>query len=135
MKTLQRFDMNCENPSQDKKKGPDTDMTTFIKGFRRFGNDVVSCFTRGYCYWFSVILSLRFPGGTICYSTMNHYVYRYKGRLYDITGDCTDEWNNGYLTVWEEYKRLENGSGHLKRLIECCILKSSEEGSHNPKII
>lgn len=104
----------------------DINIDTFIKGFRIFGNDVISCFTRGYCYWFSFILNVRFPGGIICYSTMNHYVYKYKGRLYDITGDCTDEWNNRFLYTWEEYMRMESGSRHLKRLMECCILKNND---------
>lgn len=122
MKTSQRL---IKKYSQQE-KAEDTEITKFIEGFKSFGHDVVSCFTRGYCYWFSFILNTRFPGGTICYNTMNHYVYRYEGRLYDITGDCTEEWDNGFLYTWDEYTEMESGSCHLNRLIQCCILKNSD---------
>lgn len=40
------------------------------------------------CYYFSVILQNRFPGGTICYlPRTGYFAYRYMGRYYDAEGE------------------------------------------------
>jgi hypothetical protein len=102
------------------------DIETFIKDFRGYGtgNEIIECFTQGHCYWFAFILSNRFPEGEIYYNTMNHFIFKYNNRLYDITGDCTDKWDNEYLYSWNEYQKLENGSEHLSLLEQCCIYKN-----------
>lgn len=102
------------------------DIETFIKDFRNYetGKEIIERFTQGYCYWFAYILINRFPDGEIYYNTMNHFVFKYNNRLYDITGDCTDKWDNEYLYDWNEYQKKEKDSEHIKLLEHCCINKN-----------
>ena len=42
----------------------------------------------GNCLWFSLILKKRFPGGRIYYLPVpGHFIYKYKGKFYDWTGE------------------------------------------------
>lgn len=104
----------------------ETDIESFIKDFKNFGtsNEIIECFTRGNCYWFAFILKNRFQNGQIYYNTMNHFVFKYKNKLYDITGECTNKWDNEGLYNWDKYKKIENNSKYIKLLEHCCIYKN-----------
>ena len=96
----------------------------FIHNFKNFGTgeEIIDCFSNGNCFWFAYILQSRFPFGIIYYTPIdNHFVYKYFDRLYDITGDCTDNYDN--IISWEDYQVKELGSSHLDKLIEDCIFK------------
>ena len=97
----------------------------FIKRFVGGSEDIIDKFSNGYCYWFSVLLKNRFPEDEIYYNSLNHFVFKYENKLYDITGDCTEKWNNKYLYNWNDYIQLEKGSSHLKGLIKNTILKEN----------
>ena len=66
----------------------------FIHQFNAFGDDVRKCFSYGMCYHFSHILGFRFRDeDTHClYDPVNnHFATQINGRIYDITGDITEE--------------------------------------------
>ena len=72
----------------------------FIAEFSLHGNrqQVIECFTQGYCYWFAYILQGRFieffRDTAIMYDDIaNHFGCLIDGRIYDITGDVTDKYN------------------------------------------
>lgn len=98
----------------------------FIKDFKSFGTskEIIDCFTKGYCYWFAYILKTRFPKGDIYYNMIDHFVFKYNDKLYDITGDCTILWNNEYLIAWNELLEKEKGSSYLNSLFQNTILKN-----------
>lgn len=86
----------------------------FIKQFRDFGPQVVDCFSNGMCYQFMTILRKRF--GPFCTTpvydeTLNHFATEIDGRIYDITGDITDNqeyhWKRWTTVVAEDYRRSE----------------------------
>ena len=59
---------------------------------------VITTFTQGCCYWFAYILCRRFESPfnntDIAYDPIvNHFGCRINGRVYDITGDCTDQYS------------------------------------------
>lgn len=57
--------------------------------------------TNGNCYYFAIILSARFPSGKILYDPiMGHFLFRYKGKVYDYNGEHED--NADYLE-WAHY--------------------------------
>lgn len=98
----------------------------FIQGFKNFGTgeQIIDCFSNGNCFWFSYILKARFPYGEICYFPIyNHFVYKAFNRIFDITGDCTTNYDTSQMISWSEYQIKELGSSHLDRLIDDCILK------------
>lgn len=69
----------------------------FIKQFKSMNKQHVleNTFTKGYCYYFAIIMQTRFPGGKIMYdSDYAHFVYQYKNKLYDITGNVTNQYTN-----------------------------------------
>lgn len=97
----------------------------FIEGFTNYGtgDEIIGCFTDGYCYWFAYILNERF-NGRICYIPVdNHFVFTNGDRLYDITGDCTKNYKDKEVIDWDVYKYREFGSTHLYKLIDDCIFK------------
>lgn len=66
----------------------------YIEQFRAFGPQVVDCFSNGMCYHFMTILQKRF--GPFCTTpmyddVMNHFATKIDDRIYDITGDVTDD--------------------------------------------
>lgn len=81
----------------------------FIKRFHPESEDVVDVFTCGCCYWFAFILRHRFftdDSEIMIDKVMNHFGTRIGDRVYDITGDVTDEY---FWTPWcfvddEKYK-------------------------------
>lgn len=82
---------------------------------RRFTKDCD--WISGNCYYFSLILKDRFPGGTIYYDVIDgHFVFLYKGKYYDWTGivhlkDCLVEWNK-----FAEYDNMQK-----ERIVEDCL--------------
>lgn len=89
-------------------------VTAFIN--RRFKTDCH--WLDGNCYYFSLILSDRFPGGCIYYDViLGHFVYFYEGKYYDWSGETQPE---GYLVEWskfDEYDSLQKNS-----IIEGCLM-------------
>lgn len=109
-------------------KYEEIEIDEFIQQFRLFGtsSEIVECFTNGFCYWFAYILKARFPKGDIYYHAWDHFVFKYNGKLYDITGDCTNTWDSEYLIKWDELLKKEEGSGYLNSIIQNTILKNRE---------
>lgn len=89
------------------------------KFLRRFhiGGDVDTVFTCGCCYWFAVILCLRFQEkARMMYDQVeNHFVTEIDGRMYDITGDVTGKYN---VEPWDEL----DDSSLKKRIIRDCVM-------------
>lgn len=103
------------------------------KTILNFINNFKSCketFLCGMCYWFAHILQARF-GGTMMYAPVdNHFVQKIGGRIYDVSGDVTDDYGSSTdLIPWfamEAYdKRL------YQRIVRDCILKA-EGKKHVP---
>lgn len=92
-----------------------TDVSAFLRRFHD-SNDVDTVFTCGCCYWFALILHCRFPESTIMYDQVaNHFVTQIKGRLYDVTGDVTEQYD---VTPWAEL----DDTLLKRRIIRDCIL-------------
>ena len=108
----------------------ETEVTEFIKGFTQFevGDCLKNTFTQGYCYYFSLILRERFPGGSIVYiPVMGHFSYLLQGNLYDITGKIETE---------EKYYDFENYPDYLQkqRIVRDCILKKEYDYASQKEI-
>ena len=99
----------------------------FIARFTNNGKrqEVIDCFTSGCCYWFAEILWNRFAlevvntNCDIVYDPIiNHWGCRIDYRIYDITGDITD--NKEYC--WENWNKFMFQDISLtKRLLRDCI--------------
>ena len=107
--------------TQEKDLFPDVLM--FIGRFSTDGNktrqEVVECFTRGCCWWFAYILKHRFlfecdPEIMVDY-VANHFGCKIQERVYDITGDVTEQYK------WEPWQDCSDES-LKKRISECCIM-------------
>ena len=85
----------------------------FIK--RRFS---VDCnWMNGNCYYFSLILKDRFPGGTIYYDVIyGHFMYGINGKFYDWTGETIPK---GQLVEWAKMDKYD--SLVRQRVYEGCI--------------
>lgn len=71
------------------------DIPTFLKRFHDY-NDVDTTFTHGCCYWFAMILMLRFANyhPQMMYDQIdNHFGVKLGEKVYDITGDITTKYN------------------------------------------
>lgn len=99
----------------------------FIARFTNNGKrqEVINCFTSGCCYWFAEILWNRFvlevvnTNCDIVYDPIiNHWACQIDDRIYDITGDITD--NKEYC--WENWNKFMFQDISLtKRLLRDCI--------------
>lgn len=97
----------------------------FIDRFTQNGKlkEVECVFKTGCCFWFASILYIRFKdehGAEIVYDPiLNHFACRINERIYDITGDITDEiiydWHS-----WDEYSELDELE--TNRIVKYCIL-------------
>jgi hypothetical protein len=100
-----------------------TKINNFIKQFRDFGPDVVNCFSNGMCWYFTVILRERFGEEyKVVYDPIiNHFALEIYGRIYDITGDITEnsEYNWKY---WDEF--IQEDVMLAQRICRDCILKA-----------
>ena len=90
----------------------------FIEWFRK--PDTIEVFTNGMCYWFAKILELRF-GGEILYATSyGHFVCRIDGRLYDVTGDVSNQYVEGLIS-WNDMPEYDELL--YERLVRDCVRK------------
>jgi hypothetical protein len=92
------------------------EVSNFLQRFHSDNNvDVV--FTCGCCYWFALILYLRFQGRSrIMYDQVeNHFVTEIDGRIYDITGDVTGKYQ---VEPWDEL----DDSSLKRRIVRDCIM-------------
>ena len=93
----------------------------YIKQFRNLGAE--NCFANGMCYHFTVLLRQRFGSAhcSILYDQVaNHFATLIEGRIYDITGDITE--NQEYH--WERWSDVRQKDHALeKRIRRDCILK------------
>lgn len=112
------IDKVLEWKSINEEVGTTGNILDFIQGFNKNeNNDVLKkTFTQGYCYYFSVILRERFPGGTIVYAPiMGHFLYKIQGKLYDITGEVEVDTYHDF-EIYPDYLQKE-------RIIRDCVLK------------
>lgn len=86
----------------------------FIKQFQDFGPQVVDCFSNGMCYQFMIILRKRFESFCtipVYDEVINHFATQIDDRIYDITGDITDDpqyhWKQWTTVIAEDYKHSE----------------------------
>lgn len=97
----------------------------FIRQFRDLGAE--NTFSNGMCYYFTIILRRRFGSSNcpIMYDQVaNHFATEIEGRIYDITGDITD--NPEYH--WERWSDVKKQDPALAKIIRRdCILKIPDE--------
>ena len=94
----------------------------YIHQFSVYGPEVVECFSRGMCYQFTLIMCARFGHSArrVYDPVINHFAVEIDGRIYDITGDITD--NKRYVwEYWDTYQYKD--SLHTKRIIRDCFRK------------
>ena len=100
----------------------------FIDGFSNHGDrkEVIECFTLGYCFWFAYILHGRFSSETKCaimYDDIeNHFGCRIDNKVYDITGDVTNQYD------WVEWTSIKDKDiNHWKHIIRDCVKKEERK--------
>ena len=77
----------------------------FINQFTAFGPDVRRCFSHGMCYHFATILMMRFRDEHVALlidTENHHFAARINDRIYDVTGDITEE----TIYSWIEWNTL-----------------------------
>ena len=92
------------------------EVTGFIARFRKLSktDEIITVFTCGCCYWFAHILCARFGGSMMYDPVANHFAAGIGGRVYDITGDVTDQ----YVCIpWSSF----NDPIEKQRIEDCCI--------------
>ena len=90
----------------------------FLSRFHYYGNNINDVFTLGCCYWFALILLLRFAkeDAEIMYDqVMCHFGTKINDRVYDITGDVTDRYQ------WIPWSEVDDELLR-KRIIRDCIM-------------
>ena len=95
-----------------------TEIQGFLKRFHS-ANDVDTVFTQGCCYWFAMILFVRFirENAEIMYdSANNHFGTRIHGRVYDVTGDVTDTYSD--WMPWNEF----DAETERQRIMRDCVM-------------
>ena len=94
----------------------------YIKQFRDFGPEIVNLFSNGMCWQFSIILRDRFGYyNPIAYDPVaNHFALWIDDRIYDITGDITDDPQYKFV-FWDTYKFQD--TKEMQRIYRDCILK------------
>ena len=88
----------------------------FLSRFHSSAN-VDEVFTNGCCYWFALILFVRFieSGAKIVYDpTVGHFATKIRGRVYDVTGDVT------YGHKWEPWSSFQDPQ--RSRITRDCIM-------------
>lgn len=93
-----------------------------ILDFINYFKNAQEIFLNGCCFWFAFILQERF-GGTMMYEPVeNHYLQEIGGRLYDVSGDVTDQYGaSKHLMRWSDMEQFD--SSLYRRLIRDCIKK------------
>ena len=95
----------------------------FITEFKSLDNIGVltHTFKNGYCYWFAHILHTRFPKSEIVYYSAGlHFACKIGNRVFDITGDITEQ--NLFFESWDMFKKVEPEES--ERITKLCILKT-----------
>lgn len=88
----------------------------FIKGF----GPCQTFFLEGYCYWFALILIIRFGGGTLMYDEVaNHFTARINGELYDVRGKVSELYPDAI--EWSIFRKAD--PKHAERIVADCIMK------------
>lgn len=93
------------------------DIGNFLNRFHSSEN-INEVFTSGCCYWFAAILFWRFirDGAEIMYDEVaNHFGTKVKGKVYDITGDVTNQYN------WASWNSITDSS-LVTRIKQDCIM-------------
>ena len=80
--------------------------------------DVDEVFTRGCCYWFAVIMAMRFNSPVMYSPVDNHFTVSIHGRLYDITGDVTEKYPDS--VSWIDYAMFDPND--FARIVRDCVL-------------
>ena len=82
-------------------------------------------FLTGCCYWFAFILQERFGGQMLYFQSPGHFVQKIDGRLYDVTGDVTENFTNEHPPV--VWAGLHSTDSSLYRcVLRDCIDKQGE---------
>lgn len=83
---------------------------------RRFQSDCN--WLNGNCYYFSLILKDRFPGGLIYYDVIDgHFIFKYLERYYDWSGEIHPE---GCLVEWDKFEQYDSLQKQV--IIRDCIM-------------
>jgi len=91
---------------------------TFIAKF----DGAKDVFLYGMCYWFAYILRGRFGGTTMYEPVENHFVQEIDGRLYDASGDVTEQYGQSrYLMKWTDVPGYDEAL--YRRLLRDCVRK------------
>lgn len=92
------------------------DVLRFISRFTDNGkrSEVLETFKYGCCYWFAQVLCERFKAKMMYDPVQNHFAAAIDDRLYDISGDVTDDMN---AVVWNDY----DDEPHKQRIIKYCV--------------
>ena len=86
----------------------------FIK--RRFPTDCH--WLDGNCFYFSQLLFIRFPQGSVWYDVINgHFVFKYEEQYYDWTGVVQSD---GYLVEWDKFDEYDSLQKQV--IIRDCIM-------------
>lgn len=80
----------------------------------------VDCdWTNGNCYYFALMLKDRFPNGDIVYDLIEgHFLFRYKGVLYDYNGKQSSE--QRHLVDWTSFDLYDKYQ--KQRIVRDCII-------------
>ena len=89
----------------------------FIQNFKG-SKDV---FLNGCCYWFAFILQERFGGNMMYEPVENHFVQEIGRRLYDVSGDVTEEYTSEHLMFWDDMESYD--ASLYQRLLRDCVRK------------
>lgn len=81
----------------------------FIDNFKKYEKEdvLLNTFTKGYCYYFCLILNTRFGGNILYDEKEGHFVTKIGNYIYDIRGDITNFYKNVSLLNEEEWKNNE----------------------------
>lgn len=78
-------------------------ITKFIDDFKsKHPKEIEDTFMNGYCYWFAMILSIRFKGDIWFNPLLVHFASNIGVYLYDVSGMIEDAY--GWVP-WEQYQR------------------------------
>lgn len=97
-------------------------LSEFIDRFKfKHQEELIEVFSKGNCYHFTLILLHLFPNGEILFNwLLGHFVFRCNEKIYDITGDVTQDHKQENLVNFEQlsvidpvwHKRLMKNCGY-----------------------
>ena len=99
-------------------KDKEAEILSFIKCFE----GATDVFLNGCCFWFAQILRLRFGGRTVYAPVVGHFMQEVEGRLYDVTGDVTGEYDGAIKYDWETYA-LSDSSNYARIYRDCVVME------------